>query len=86
MAAILATPTTIEIEPCAKEKDERKQMIITKDLQQHIADILANDIELDKEAMQYFKFLSKPRTLGLPEDITKLTDFLNKSEYEDVIR
>ena len=57
MAATSPTPATAETEPRAKEKDNRKQMIITKDLQQHIGDILANDIELDKEARQYFKCL-----------------------------
>ena len=85
MAAISSTPTTAETEPRAKEKDNRKQMIITKDLQQHIGDILANDIELDKEARQYFKCLCKPHTLERPEDITKLTDFLNKSQHNDAI-
>ena len=29
--------------------------------------------------------MSLPRTLGRPEDIAKLTDFLNKSEHKDAI-
>ena len=44
-------------------------MITTKNLQQHIGDILAIGIELDKEARQYFKCLFKPHTVGRPGDI-----------------
>ena len=85
MAATPPTPATAENEPLAKEKDHRKQMIITKDLKKHIGDILAIDIELDKGARQYLKCLCKPRTLGRPEDIAKLTDYLNKSKHKDAI-
>ena len=62
------TPATAETEPCAKEKDSLKQMIIAKDLQRYIGDILAIDIELDMEARQYFRCLCMTHTIGLPED------------------
>ena len=68
MAATSPTPAAAETELRAKIKDNRKQMITTKDLQHHIGDNLANDIELDKEARQYFKCLCKPLTLGQPEE------------------
>ena len=56
-------------------------MIITEDLQQHTGDILAINIELDKEARQYFKCLCKPHIFEQPDGIAQLSDFLKKSEH-----
>ena len=63
VAEMAATQRTAETGPLPKEKDHHKQMIITKDLLQHIEEFFAIDIELDKEARRYFKCLCKQRHL-----------------------
>ena len=45
---------------------QKQGVLIAKDPQQHIEDVLAINIELDKEARQYFKSCA----VALPEDIT----------------
>ena len=70
----------------AKERQYQAGDHYTEDFQQHIGDILAIYIELDKEARQYYKCLCKPSTAEHLEGIAKLSDFLNKSEHKDAAR
>ena len=84
MAATPSTLATAETTPYVKKKDNSKQLIITEDLHKQIGDILAIYIEVDKQAKHSFKSLCKPSTVEQPEDIAKLSNFLNKPKPKDV--
>ena len=79
MAAQESQPETVAPSYMVNGKDFRKQMVITDDLRGFIGDVLAVDIELDKDDQQYSKVLCPPRTRGRPEDMQKLADFLMTS-------
>ena len=79
-------PATAETVLLLKKRQYQASDHYTEDFQQHIGDILAIYIELDKEARQYYKCLCKPSTAEHLEGIAKLSDFLNKSEHKDAAR
>jgi hypothetical protein len=63
MAAPLTQPETVST-PKEKVKNTSKHMMIIDDLQAHIGDILACDIELDKDEKQFNLVVFPPRTRG----------------------
>ena len=60
MAAQESQPETAAPSYMVNGKDVRKQMVITDDLRGFIGDVLAVDIELDKDDQQYSKVLCPP--------------------------
>ena len=55
MAEQVSQPDSAISQPAGNNRDTRKQIVCTDDLRQHIADILAVDLELDKEEQQFFQ-------------------------------